>query len=172
MIVNGNLAFICVPRTASRSISSALLDVPSSHAIRPHHTVEVPARCSELVAVVRDPFDRMKGTWWNYQRRKLRASPRFATFGAFLDWCGASNPHMVCPVSEFLPHRVISLLRYEDIQNNRLPATAPGILAGLELPAIGQSNAPVPESSEYLETIAQRHRVDFEQYNYEPCVAV
>lgn len=164
-------AFVCTPRTASRSITRGLLAIDGCEATHFHHDRNVPEWAEVVAAVVRNPFDRLKGTWWNYIRRTRwtpEGDPRFPNYASFLDWCQESNWHMVCSQDEFLPSSVTHTVKFEDIGNNQLPADAPGLLSGLRILHLGKSTQRIPDfEDEYISVIVDRHKADFERFGYE-----
>jgi len=159
------MAFISVPHTASRAVSSVLLALNGWESVCKQHSIIVPDGFSSW-AVVRNPFDRMKGHWRTYlDHVHGRLQPAFNSFGDYMTWA-QTRLGLIARSMVLFMKPTTEVIYFEDISDNKLPQTTTGVFRQLEIPVIGKSNDTIPNESEYFETIFNQHLEDFETFGY------
>jgi hypothetical protein len=187
VIVNPHhrFVFLAVPRTGSKAMAGALLDLPGSRAVgRNHHNFRVPpaARWFLTFAVVRNPYARLA----SHYRYRCDRSPFVAglSFAEYIDWAIRRGPGAVWDMPGAPPQpgpeasgdppqvawlagaRVDAILRYEHLETDlqRMPF---GHLIGWRHTA-----SPSRLGERYDEALRLRvceaHRLDFEAFGYPP----
>lgn len=181
MVLGPNYVFLCVPRCASNSIRDWLVEHFDGVHMEPHHGTRIPAGHAgkRIVAVVRNPYDRMLSTWNHNRKHSPEKRWRSMNAAEFARNCGKLEFGM--NQAEFLkPVWPVVVVRYETLfrkDGARLLAGALRLKESVgRLPELPVRNAEPRNSywrqdrnmtSEFINAVNEHSLTDFAMWGYE-----